>query len=227
VTGPDLAAATAGIRSARRAVPPRRSLLVAVSGIDGSGKGWVSARLCAALESRGLRTAVLHADEWLSLPDTRFCLSDPARHFYRHAFRFDEMFEKLVLPLKESRSVRVEADVTEETATAFRRHTYVFDDLDVVLLEGIFLLKRELTGLYDRALWIDCSFETALTRALSRSQEGLPPSETGSAYRTIYFPAQELHFERDAPREAADEVLVNDSRLEPETASVAPASEGG
>ena len=227
MTGGDLAEAAGGIRAARRAVPPERSLLVAVSGIDGSGKGFVSEHLSAALEAEGLSTAVLHADGWLNLPNTRFCRFDPARHFYRHAFRFDEMFGQLVLPLKESRSIRVEADYTEETATAYRRHTYAFEDVDVVLLEGIFLLKRELTSLYDRTLWVDCGFETALARALSRAQEGLPPAETVRAYRTIYFPAQELHFERDTPRESADAVLANDPRLETETASLAPASDGG
>jgi uridine kinase len=97
----------------------------------------------------------------------------------------------------------------------------------VVLLEGIFLLKRELTRLYDRALWIDCSFETALTRALDRAQEGLPSDETVRAYRAIYFPEQELYFQMDAPREAADGLFVNDPLLSPETAPSAAASDGG
>ena len=63
------------------------------------------------------------------------------------------MFERLVLPLREGRSVRVEADIAEETATAFRRHLYAYDDVDVVVLEGIFLLKRELRAHYDLSVW--------------------------------------------------------------------------
>ena len=34
-------------------------------------------------------------------------------------------------------------------------------------------------------------------------------------YRTIYFPAQQLHVTRDAPRERAGLVLLNDDRLAP------------
>jgi hypothetical protein len=47
------------------------------------------------------------------------------------------------------------------------------------------------------------------------------------AYRTIYFPAQELHFQSDAPREAAGWLLINDPRLEAETAPLSTASDGG
>jgi uridine kinase len=53
-----------------------------------------------------------------------------------------------------------------------------FDNVDLILLEGIFLFKRAHQQRYDFRLWIDCSFKTALERALRRSQEGLPPADT-------------------------------------------------
>jgi len=74
-------------------------------------------------------------------------------------------------------------------------------------------LKRSLQRNYDLAIWIECSFETALERAIARAQEGLPPDDTIQAYRKIYFPAQEIHFERDGPRSAASIILRNDPRL--------------
>jgi uridine kinase len=149
-------------------------------------------------------------DGWLNLPEVRFSRERPAERFYEKALRLDEMFEKLVLPLKQKRSVRLAADFTEETATSYRPHVYEYDDVDVIVLEGIYLFKREYREYFDLRLWIDCSFETALGRAIARAQEGLPPEETVSAYRTIYFPAQEIHFERDDPRGAAHLVLRND-----------------
>jgi uridine kinase len=82
-----------------------------------------------------------------------------------------------------------------------------------VLLEGVQLLKRAFREHYDLAVWIDCSFDTALERALARRQEGLSAEETLHAYRTIYFPAQTLHFELDDPRGSADVLLENDPCL--------------
>jgi hypothetical protein len=50
--------------------------------------------------------------------------------------------------------------------------------------------KREYRDRFDVRIWIDCSFATALERALARGQEGLPPAETIEAYQWIYIPAQ-------------------------------------
>jgi uridine kinase len=186
---------------------------VAVTGIDASGKGFVAARLGEALSAGGLRVAVLGIDGWLSLPPLRFDPGRPAERFYEHAIRFDEMFATLVVPFRDARACRVLADFTDEAADAYRPHIYEFGDTDVILLEGIFLLKQGFRRHYDLSFWVDCTFETALERAVRRGQEGLPPAETVRAFRTIYFPAQRLHMAKDAPRAAASEVLINDPRL--------------
>jgi uridine kinase len=205
-----LADVVATIVDARRRIPAARSVLVAISGIDGSGKGYVTARISEALRARDLRVAAINVDGWLTLPHVRFNDANPAEHFYRHAIRFDELFTQLVLPLRDCRSLRVEADYAEETAAEYRRHLYDFADVEIIVLEGIYLLKRELHGHYDLSFWIECSFETALERALARRQEGLSIEATVEAYRTLYFPAQELHFAHDDPRTAATAIVNND-----------------
>ena len=209
----NLDVAVEAVLAARKRVPARHAALVAVSGIDASGKGYVSQRLAARLEDSGLRVALTGADGWLNLPPKRFDPANPAEHFYRHAFRFDEMFERLILPLRDARSIRLEADFTEETASVYRKQLYVWENVDVVLLEGIYLLRPEFLPHYDLAVWIDCTFDTAIERAIARGQEGLPPEETVRAFRTIYLPAQEIHFARDDPKASADLVLANDPRL--------------
>lgn len=200
------------IVAAQSAVAGRRALLVAISGIDGAGKGYVTGRLDMALTNRGLRVAEVGIDGWLNLPHIRFDRRNPASNFYLNAFRFDEMFARLVLPLRDHRSIRMEALYTEETASAYRKHVYTYESIDVILLEGIFLLKREWRAHYDVSIWIECSFETALSRALARGQEGLPEAETRRAYDTIYFPAQRIHFRNDRPQDAATWTLRNEER---------------
>ena len=208
-----LRALAESIVTLRNTIPSRRAALIAVSGIDGCGKGWLAGRLARVLEEREFGVAVVNVDAWLNLPDVHFGDDDPGARFYRHALRFEEMFASLVLPLRDRRQVDVEIDLAEETARAYRRHRYRFEDIDLVLLEGIFLLKRQHRIHYDASVWIDCTFETALERAIARGQEGLPPEETVRAYETIYFPAQRLHASIDAPREAATWIVPNDRRL--------------
>ena len=103
-------------------------------------------------------------------------------------------------------------DWVEETATAARSYTYEFNDVDVVVLEGAYLFKLAYRRHFDLAVRVDCSWATALERSVARSQEGLPPDETVRAYQTIFFPAEEIHFARDAPRGSADMIVSNDSQ---------------
>jgi uridine kinase len=218
----DTEQAVAVLLQNRQVVSAEQSVLAAISGIDGSGKGYITGQLAAGLARHGAKVANINIDGWLNLPTKRFSATEPAEHFYQHAIRFPEMFAQLVLPLKAHRSHRVVADFAEETATAYRPHQYQFDDVDIILLEGIFLLKRAHRRHFDIALWVDCSFETARERALRRGQEGLPADETIRAYETIYFPAQRIHFVRDDPRRAAHLIIPNDPRL-----TVAGPSSGG
>lgn len=194
----------------RKALSPRHALLVGISGIDASGKGFLTTRIAQSLQEHGIKLAVISADGWLNLPHVRFHQQHLAKHFYKNAIRFDEMFKRVILPLRGTRNVNVESDFTEETATTFRRHRYAFRNIDIILLEGIFLFKRMYRDHFDLKVWIDCSFATALRRAMARGQEGLPPQEAKRAFETIYFPAQRIHLNRDDPRREADLILHND-----------------
>ncbi len=104
----------------------------------------------------------------------------------------------------------MESDFTEEIATTFRKHRYAFRNIDIILLEGIFLFKPMYRDHFDLKVWIDCSFATALRRAMARGQEGLPPQEAKRAFETIYFPAQRIHLAQDNPLKAADIFCTNE-----------------
>jgi uridine kinase len=169
----------------------------------------MTAILAGQLEKKGFTVANINVDGWLNLPHIRFSKTKRAENFYQKGIRFEEMFEKLILPLKENLSIKLIADFAEETATEFKKHKYFYKDIDIILLEGIFLLKNAFKDYFDLKIWIECPFETALQRAIARSQENLSPTETVKAYETIYFPAQKIHFKKDNPQESADLIFQN------------------
>jgi uridine kinase len=193
-----------------RAPRGRRTLLVALSGIDGSGKSTLASKATERLEGRGLRTARIALDPWHTTWPVRYDATDPGPHFYAHAFRFDELFERLITPLRERRSIRLTLDLIRLVDDAWVPYTYDFTDVDVILLEGIFLLRRDLRHRYDLAFWVECSFATALARALARNQEGQSEARLRDDYARIYFAAQRHHIALDAPAAHADGVIPND-----------------
>jgi uridine kinase len=185
-----------------------RAALVAISGIDASGKGTLARRLADAL---GPRAALVGLDPWHAPQTERLDRVDPAATFYRRAFRWDALFADLIDPLVRDRGIDLQARVIETAVDRWVPHHYEWRDIDVVLLEGIFLFRRELAGRYDLRIWVDCPFAAALERALRRNQEGLPVAQITADYQTIYFPAQRLHLELDDPLAAADAIWLNDA----------------
>ena len=199
-----------GIVAQRAETPANRAVLVGISGIDASGKGFITEKIAQRLRESGWRVATINADDWLNLPEVCLSRHKPAEHFYEHAMRFDEMFNHLIVPLRENRAVSFVADCADAKGNG-RKHRYEFRKIDIILLEGIFLFKPAYRRHFDLTTWVDCSFSTGLKRAITRCQEGLPPAETIRAFSIIYFPAQRIHFARDNPQGAADFIIQNDN----------------
>jgi uridine kinase len=187
-----------------------KAILVAISGIDASGKGTIARHILDQLKARGIRVALIGLDPWHHPAEVRFSDVNPGEHFFRNAFRFDELFEVLIEPLELNRSVTTTVDLLQPFENEWYSHTYDFFNIDVIVVEGIFLLKRELRGRYNLSFWVECSFGTALRRALRRNQEGLPEEQLIADYGRIYFPAQRIHLARDWPKSFVDGILAND-----------------
>jgi uridine kinase len=120
------------------------------------------------------------------------------------------LFEQLVDPLVANRSIRLATRGIRTDRDAWYDIDYDYADIDVVLLEGIFLFKRALVSRYDLRIWIECSFETALQRALGRNVEDLPADRLVQDYAGVYHASQRHHFMVDDPAAVADLIYVND-----------------
>lgn len=79
-------------------------LLVAISGIDGSGKTSISKQICTQLNRENLNTVLVNIDLWHYPSEIRFSSENSGEHFYRNAFSFNELFDLLINPLKQNRN---------------------------------------------------------------------------------------------------------------------------
>jgi uridine kinase len=190
-----------------------RALLVALSGIDGSGKSALAKSLASAIEREGLRVATIGIDPWQQPQSVRFGGADCGKHFYRHAIRFEELFAQLVDPLVVRRSIHLRTRAIRTDSDIYDPLEYCFDDVDVVLLEGILLLQSRYDARYDLRAWIECSFETALRRALQRNVERLSEHRLREDYERIYHAAQRYHIAVDGPQRRADYTILNEHEL--------------
>ena len=183
---------------------------VGVSGIDASGKGYISKQLQERLESSGHNVANINIDPWQNPIAVRLKKEIAAENVYDNIFRWDQFFDQLIFPLQKNKSVYLETEGIRSDADIYYPLIYDYADPDILLIEGILLFKKKYLLHYDYKIWIDCSFETALQRAIQRNVERLDEARLIYDYETYYYAAQRLHFERDDPQKAADMIFYND-----------------
>ena len=186
---------------------------VAISGIDASGKGYVAKRLESELTRKGLKVANINVDPWQNPIPIRLNKENPAENFYETGFRWDDMFEKLIIPLRKCKSIQLTSRLIFSHADEYFDHQFSYRNIDILLLEGIFLFQEQFLGLYDFKIWIDCSFETGLRRAIRRNIEKLSDERLVEDYETYYYPAQRYHFEKDNPKSLSDIIFCNDQLI--------------
>lgn len=188
-----------------------RLFTVAISGIDASGKGHISRFIQQRFESEGYRIANINIDPWQNPIPVRLQKENPAENVYENIFRWNDFFEQLIFPLQKNKSIYLETEGIHTHTDAYYPLIYDCNDMDILLIEGILLFKKQYLSYYDYRVWIDCSFETGLNRAIKRNVEELDKEKLIHAYQVFYYAAQLLHFERDNPQSTADIIFNNDS----------------
>ncbi len=73
---------------------------IAMSGIDGAGKGFVAKRLVEALEDKGLKVANVNIDPWQNPIAVRLQKENAAENVYQNIFRWEQFFGELIVPLQ-------------------------------------------------------------------------------------------------------------------------------
>ena len=86
----------------------------------------------------------------------------------------------------------------------------------VLIVDGVFLLRRELYASWDLRVFVSAGFDETLRRALERDAALFGSrAEVERRYRARYIPGQRLYFSRGRPEDAADVVVVNDDASRP------------
>jgi uridine kinase len=181
----------------------------AISGIDASGKGYITQLVLQELKSKGYNTTSINIDPWQNPLPVRLQKENAAENVYENIFRGNDFFEQLIIPLQKNKSIYLETEGIRTDADIYYPLIYDCKGLDILIIEGILLFKKKYLSYYDYKIWIDCSFETGLQRAIKRNIEKLDEEQLINDYNIYYYPAQRLHSERDEPIMAADYIFDN------------------
>jgi uridine kinase len=186
-----------------------KALVVALSGIEGSGKRELAQSIAGFLELDGIRVAVIRDADWEAPKDVRFNVMSSPEEYYFNAYRYDHMFEDLILPLKLFSTLK--KSITLDDVMSPRTIEYDFTDIDIIIIEGVYLLQDAYLQFYDYTCWMQSDFDTAfynLTKRINveESQESLV-----NIFELLIKPAAQYHIFIDDPQGAAKSVYLDDN----------------
>nr|WP_157310918.1 uridine kinase [Microbacterium sp. MAH-37] len=180
--------------------------LVAIDGVDGSGKTRFAANLAEHITRRPV--IIIHADDFLNPSRIRHARG---RHsevgFWQDTYDYDALRRDVLEPLGRGgdgryRSVAYDPK-SDEPIVGDRLHA---DPSALVLVEGMFLLRDELAPCWDASIHLDVPF--AVTAARMAVRDGSNPDPEHPSMRR-YVGGQRLYFAAAQPRERADFVVDN------------------
>lgn len=164
----------------------RAPQLIALSGPDCAGKSTLAVDVREQLSRLGLEITLLSIDAFLIPRALRTSNAPEPIAYFENAFDYAALVR--TLESAKNRSSLVSSNSP-----------------DIVLVEGVFLLRSELRHWWDLTVWIEIDTSVIMDRALKRDKEYFGDEGTvRRVYENRCLPAQDYHIHRDLPRQNAD-----------------------
>ena len=172
-------------------------LLVAIDGPGGAGKSTLVRLLKEHLKTLGWTVAVVKHDDFYRPSHQR---ENQQAGIIGHDFDWERLRDQVLMPIREGRSAHYQR-YDWETDVLAEWHT--ISDSDVVLVEGVYTMRRELTHLYDLKIWVECPRAIRLARGIARDSE-----KARTIWEQDWMPKEDDYIKTHLPRESAD-LFVN------------------
>jgi|SRR5579871_147930 uridine kinase len=193
-------------------LPHTHPLRVAVDGVDASGKTTLADELAHALTAYG-RPVIRASIDGFHRPraDRYRHGADSPDSYYLDAFDYPAVRTALLLPLGPGGTRRYRRAIFD-----YRRDTPLASDEElapadaILVMDGVFLLRPELSDCWDYRIFVDAPFEVTLARAVQRDVALFgSPAAVEARYQQRYIPAQRRYLQEVHPRERANAVVLN------------------
>ncbi|CAH1204253.1 Uridine kinase [Paenibacillus plantiphilus] len=176
--------------------------IVGVDGLSRSGKTTVVKKLSQLLQERNVHVCVFHMDDYIVSRNKRYNTGHEEWHeYYNLQWDVDWLSHHLFNKLREFGSLNL--PFYDPETDSHNMQNIVMPDTCVVIIEGVFLQRKEWRGFYDYVAYLDCPQNMRFARESISARQNL------EKFRNRYWKAEDYYVRTEAPAKQADAVLNN------------------
>ena len=191
---------------------------VGVSGITASGKTTFANELAEEIKKRGLPVTRASIDDFHNPRVIRYAKGkESARGYYEDAHDYTAFKERLLKPLGPNGNLQYET-ISHNLITDMHvdNEPLLAQPNMVLIVDGTFLLKKDIEYLFDYKIFVDTDFEIARKRGLERETEAFGSyEEAEKIFLNRYHAACKMYIDEHNPKSCADVVFQNSDFHDP------------
>ena len=181
--------------------------VVGIDGLGGAGKSTISEMFCKKFEDNNCHILLLHIDDFIHVREVRYNSAYPDwQCYYDLQWRFDH-FLNVINEIKSSKKDYIDIDLYDKDNDAYFKQRFAIQYNTIVIVEGVFLQRKEFNNIFDYMIYIDVPEKVRLQRVLKRDTYIGDKQQITDKYENRYFPAERRYIEEYQPRNNADLLL--------------------
>jgi len=192
--------------------------IIFVEGIDASGKTCFALNLKNHLNNSGIKSKILSVDDFLTDETKRIIKGKSSWQSYLNDWFDLASVENLISAFIENGKLNQEYLAFDtKTKKRDKKKRINIEKPAVLIVEGVFLSKKEFSGFPAFRIFLEVSFEESLKRQLKREPKIRKISEKEAQNRWVnwHLPAQKEYFSIFKPKENSDVVINNSDYKNP------------
>ena len=185
-----------------------KTVIIGIDGLGGAGKSSISEDIYEKLSGENIPIEVLHIDDFIHPKNIRY--NDNYAEwecYYNLQWRYDYLLDSVINPIKQNGKFNGLIELYDKDEDKYEKKPVDIKEGSVVLVEGIFLQREELSQVFDYMIYIDVPEAERLKRVLKRDGYIGTADDIREKYENRYFPAERYYESKYSPSKLADYVI--------------------